>query len=247
VCFYTIHTFADMLQNHPFINQRITMRGMSQQMFDQIMVEGWRMLGYALIRHSTVWEDADNTVLTTPVRIGITALDWAKSHKVIMHRCDKRFTKQVKTIQVTAEHEALFMKHCVRFGTSRGGYESIQVFIGEHADKLPVDGYMIEIRDEERLVACSFFHVGQISICGTYCVFDPDYGKHSLGTYTMIQEMILGHNMGRQWYYPGYVYNKPSQFDYKLNFHHLELYDWASEVWSPVPRQTVTNWREERK
>jgi leucyl-tRNA---protein transferase len=233
-----------MLEHHQIINQRAHMQVLPVRVFDRIMAEGWRALGYALIRHNIVVE-ATRTLRTIPVRIGLTSVEFSSSQRKLLRKVSAGFAVEVKPIATTPEHAELFLLHCDRFGPTRGGYDSIETFIGINAHYMPVSGYMIEVRDAGRLVACSYFHIGHQTVCGTYCIFDPAYSKHSLGHFTMLRELQIGHSMGMEWYYPGYVYDQPSQFDYKLNFEHLEVFDWLTSTWEPRSR-VVPVPREER-
>ena len=102
-----------------------------------------------------------------------------------------------------------------------------------------MEGLEIEVYDEDQLIACSFFHVGEKSFCGTYCFFEPEYQKFSLGNYTLLLELEIAMQMGKEFYYSGYIHHKPSQFDYKLNFNNLEKYSWTRNEWAAQKRVLV--------
>jgi arginine-tRNA-protein transferase len=93
-------------------------------------------------------------------------------------------------------------------------------------------------------LACSFFHLGEKSVSGTYCFFNPHTRRYSLGALTMLLEIAKAKELGKNFYYHGYVYDVPSQFDYKLNFNNLEALDWKTGKWSPRERQPLRNWAE---
>ena len=78
--------------------------------------------------------------------------------------------------------------------------------------------------DREKLIAISYFDLGQSSMASLLAVYDEEYSQYSLGTYTMIKEMEYGQMTQRSWYYPGYVLDQPSAFDYKLRLGHMEYY-----------------------
>ena len=60
----------------------------------------------------------------------------------------------------------------------------------------------------------------------------------------MLLEIQLAQLSGRRYYYPGFVYDLPSEFDYKLNFNGLEYFDWWGN-WYPLERLPVRSWREQ--
>ena len=93
--------------------------------------------------------------------------------------------------------------------------------------------YEIEIRDEDgKLVALSYFDKGQHSIASLIGIYDPAYSKYSLGTFTMLLEVEYAMSLGYRFYYPGYIFDKPSVFDYKLKLGQFEYYDWRGK-WKP--------------
>jgi len=105
-------------------------------------------------------------------------------------------------------------------------------------------GIMLEVTDADNLVAVSYAHLGKEAMAGNYCVFDPASGAKSPGTYTMLLEIEWAKSTGRKYYYPGFVFDIASEFDYKLNFNGLEYFDWWGN-WYPLDRLCVRNWREE--
>jgi arginine-tRNA-protein transferase len=94
-----------------------------------------------------------------------------------------------------------------------------------------------------KIIAYSFFHVGHDACSATYALFNPDFCHLSLGTYTLLLEIQRMMQLGKKYYYHGYCYNVPSQFDYKLNFFNLERYQWKTASWVPQDRLAVRSWR----
>jgi leucyl-tRNA---protein transferase len=220
------------------MHQRIPMRPVHPAVFDQLMAEGWRFLGDSIIRHNSVLL-LEHRYWTIPLRIGVPGLEFSASQRKVLRRHLAAFQVKTGPIVLNEEREALFLRHCERFDPTHG-YTSLDTFITAKSGQVPVRGYEIEVRQPDgRLVACSYFHTGATTASGTYCFFDPDVEKFSLGTFTMLFELLLCQEAGVAWYYPGYAYSTPSQFDYKLNFHNLEAYDWQTGQWSPRVRKVV--------
>jgi hypothetical protein len=92
--------------------------------------------------------------------------------------------------------------------------------------------FEINIYDEGKLIAFSFFDVGITSMASIIGIFDQQYSSCSLGIYTMLLEMEYAKSMQFKYYYPGYVAYEPSQFNYKLRLaDSFEFYDWYSKRW----------------
>jgi leucyl-tRNA---protein transferase len=216
------------------IHDRIPIDQIEPAVFDQLMAKGWRFLGNVMLRHNIIVY-ADEITLTIAVRIALTGFEFSKSQRKLLKQHGRFFTHKVQAIALTPEKNELFLKHCQRFRYGNH-YTSLDTFITNESHIKPVQGYEIEVYDGGKLVACSYFHLGANSMSGTYCYFDPSYNKHSLGHYTMLLEIELAKTLGKDYYYSGYVHDKPSQFDYKLNFNNLEMYNWVTEVWRPCMR-----------
>jgi arginine-tRNA-protein transferase len=174
------------------------------------------------------------------LRIRLADFTPTKSQRQVLRR-NADLKHLIRPIVLTPEKEALFLKHTARFRERRP--ESLAAFLGPQANRHPVKGYELSVFDpDDRLLACSYFHLGEKAVSGTYCFFDPEEGKRSLGTYTMLQELFLARDMGLHFYYHGYCYDVPSQFDYKLNFNNLEVMDWKTGHWEPRERMPVRQW-----
>lgn len=204
--------------------------------FDWLLAAGWRLIGGEFVRHNVVAQPYgyDRTV---PLRIRTDAgrLVFSKSQKKLLTQNSAMLRCEIGRIRVTEEKLRLFERHSTRF--SGDDYPpSVDVFLRHASSDLPVAGLEFDIFFEERLVACSFAHVGGAAISGTYCVFDPDFSRFSLGNYTLLLELLYAAHTGRQFYYPGYVYATPSRMDYKKNFYSLERYDWTDSTWLPAER-----------
>ena len=217
---------------HTLIHDRRPLQVLTPEVFDRFMEHGWRILGSAILRHSAVVYN-NELVYTIPVRIRMDGFSFAGSHKKLLRKHNARFTTRVKAIEVTDEKEQLFLKHCDRL--EHGNHYT--TFITSASHYLPVAGLEMEVYDGDRLVACSYFHLGNTAFCATYCFFDPEYQQFSLGNYTMLLEIELAKSMGKSHYYSGYVHHKPSQFDYKLNFNNMEKFSWEESRWVPQERK----------
>ena len=80
------------------------------------------------------------------------------------------------------------------------------------------------VYDGDKLVAVSYFDVGDRAMASLIGLQHPDYRKFGLGIYTMLKEVEFGRSAGLKWYYPGYVLDLPSDFDYKLELGEFEYY-----------------------
>lgn len=223
------------------IDESVAMQALHPAIFDDFLAEGWRLLGHSIIRHN-IAVCRGRMCRTVPLRIRLADFRFSKSQRKLL-RHNAGLPHQFGPIRLNAEHERIFQAHNVRFDERRP--EFLHTFIGPQAHREPVKGLQCQLLAPDRqTVAFSFMHLGQEGVSGTYCFFDPTYAALSPGSYTMLLELAEAQKRGFRYYYPGYCYDVPSQFDYKLNFEALEAFDWKTGLWMPRERLPVRPWRE---
>jgi leucyl-tRNA---protein transferase len=223
-----------MIEQSKIINDQILFTGtqMSGVEFDGMMEIGWRMLGSSFIRHNvTFWDD--EICKTIPLRIDLQQFQLSKSQRKVLRKNGDLFIKMAIP-QLTPEKHELFHKHTNRFSQNKP--ESLYNFLSDYCHVLPVPGAEFIVTENEKMIACSYSHLGENCLNSTYCYFDPEFQVRSLGLFTLLIEIIYALKMEKRYYYLGYCYNVPSQFDYKKGFNGLETMDWDTLAWNPAPR-----------
>ncbi|MFN0035065.1 MAG: GNAT family N-acetyltransferase [Saprospiraceae bacterium] len=223
------------------IDDRAEMVQLRLDGLDRILSEGWRLLGRRFVRHNfSTWNR--QMCRTIPLRIRLAQFELSKSQRQVLRRnAELRLVNA--PARFDAERELLFELHRHRFHEKQS--TTLASFIHpEFPHRLPTDGRELAVYLNDQLIACSFYHIGLKAISGTYCVFDPAHSRRSLGTLTMLLELLLAKEMGMDFYYHGYTHDTPSQFDYKMSLQGLESMDWATGDWSPVKRVPAKRWVE---
>lgn len=222
------------------IDESVEMQPLAPSVFDDYMAEGWRLLGHSIVRHNfSVCRG--KMCRTIPLRIRLDGFQFSKSQRRMLRRAD-HLNITCGPIELTETKVRLFSLHASeRFEERRP--ESIASFLNQNSHREPVTGmeFCVHARNGTPMV-CSFFHIGEQSVSGTYCFYNPQDRRYSFGTLTMLLEIAKAQELGKQFYYHGYVYDVPSQFDYKLNFNNLEALDWKTGEWKPQERIPVRRW-----
>ncbi len=130
----------------------------------------------------------------------------------------------IRSIEITPDKEILFNRHKRRF--KRDAPFSIYDFLDSDAADTPCKALEICVFDDERLLAASFFDVGETATSSVYAIFSPEDGARSLGIFTMLIEIDFARARGKKFYYSGYAYEGNSFYDYKKRFRTLEQFDW---------------------
>ncbi len=237
----SLPVFKDISFNPRPIESYVPMEPLHPTVFDHFCEDGWVYWSDLIFRRN-FWEWRGKPCRVVMLRIDLKKFTYSKSQKKCLRR-NSDLRVFVRPLQICREHIDLFEKHASRFGHNRP--ESINGFFSRFSHEMPCFGLEFDVFTwDKKLIAASFAHVGTKSVAGNYSVFDSDFSQRSLGTYTMLLEIEYARRAGRRYYYPGFVYDLPSEFDYKLNFNALEYFDWWGN-WYPLERMPVRDWRSE--
>ena len=174
------------------------------------------------------------------IRLGLDQYSIKKRHRKIKSRVENRFTITCGEVTLRDEHQRLYEQHKSRFKGFIHATLDEYLHAGFHSTVF--DTMQICVFDGDQLIAASYFDLGERSMASLIGMYDEAYADYSLGIYTMLKEIEFGQSTHRRWYYPGYVLDKPSSFDYKLQLGNMEYYTpskrWGSHV-NYDPKQTL--------
>ena len=195
---------------------------------DQLLAEGWFRSSMMLHKSKVICLDYD-TFSIINIRYDLRQFTAKKRHRKLMRRVFQDFEVSIGPMVINEEKNELYDRHKQRF----------KGFIHEDLDQLMhaylvhtvFETYEVNVYHQGELVAFSFFDLGEHSLASILAVYNQDFNKYSLGIFTMLAEITFGQENHFQWYYPGYVLDKPSEFDYKLSLG-SPLYRTASGDWT---------------
>ena len=212
-----------------YINEVFDAPHVTPAQLDHLLADGWRHFGTYFFRYSLGLYESDIR-LVIPLRIRLAQFSQSKSQRRVM-RENVDASVVIKPIEITQESILLFERHKQRF--KFGVPDSIYDFLSDEPASVPCDSFEINVRIDDRLVAVSYFDVGEQSVSAVYGMFDPDYSYRSLGTFTMLKEIEFACDTGKEFYYQGYSYEGQSFYDYKKRFRATECFDWKGN-WKPL-------------
>jgi arginyl-tRNA--protein-N-Asp/Glu arginylyltransferase len=158
-----------------------------------------------------------------PLRIFVPDFRFSRSQRKNLSRnSDLRIEN--RPIIIDDEKLDLFDRHKQRFAEHVP--ESIYTFLSTSPASVPSEAFEICVYEGEKLLAVSFYNLGEESVSGIYAMFEPAELKRGLGILTMLLEIQFAQETNRKFYYQGYAYEGPSFYDYKKRFNSLEMYDW---------------------
>lgn len=209
-----------------FINEEFYADTVEPRQLDQLLADGWRHFGTHFFRYN-LHIYRDEIVRVIPLRIRLPDFRLSKSQRRVLGK-NQDLAVEFAPIRITDEMQALFHLHKHRFHD--GVPESIFNFLSPDAANHPTTGFEITARDAYgRLLAASFFDIGEMSTSAIYGCFDPEERGRSLGIFTMLKVIEFSGLHDKTFYYHGYAYEAESFYDYKKRFAGLEQYDWNGQ------------------
>ena len=156
------------------------------------------------------------------IRMNLEHFSPSARQRKTMRRVESRFTVTYGHAQPNANKEALYAKHKSRF---KGFiHNTLTEYLSAGFQGTVFDTREVCVYDGDRLIAVSYFDLGEQSMASLLGLYDEAYAKYSLGTYTLLKEVEYGLRTGRKWFYPGYILDQRSDFDYKLKLGPMEHY-----------------------
>jgi arginyl-tRNA--protein-N-Asp/Glu arginylyltransferase len=162
-------------------------------------------------------------------RTDLTRHSWSASLRKLMARNGRRFRFEVGPLVLDAAHQELYRRYRDSVGGERA--ESLDDILGGEAGRRLFDTHEISIYREGKLVAFSWFDVGEIAVQSLLGVYDPEQRKHGLGFYTLLLEVAHASALGIRFHYCGYVLSEPSNLDYKRRVGPLDYFEPKSGRW----------------
>ncbi len=199
---------------------------------DERLARGWYRMGDGLITTDLLlWEGELRSTIWT--RLDVRGHRFKRSLRKLMARNGRRFQVRVGELVIDDERERLYAGYLEKVGGERA--RSLVDIIGGDRGRALFDTREVSVWSQERLVAFSWYDVGERSVQSLVGVYDPAFSKYSLGLYTMLLEILQTAELGRHFHYAGYVLAEPSAMDYKLRVGDLQFFDPATSRWLPSP------------
>lgn len=209
---------------------------LSRREMDRYLSDGWlkHIEFFAKIKFMCLDEKISSIV---SIRLPLKKYSYKKSHRRIVRNVEKNFTVRTGAASMSGSKELLYEA----FKERLHGFIFFKLsdFLTESGGKTLFDTYEISVYDNEKLIAVSFFDRGEKSLNSIFCLYDRNYDKYSLGSYTMIKEIQYGLSNGFEHYYPGHILDTNGCYDYKLGFGDMEYLNktkgWVKMEELPAP------------
>ncbi len=181
----------------------------------------------------------DNTILPVHwLRFDLANVEFGSKQRALLRR-NAPFSVVAKPFALTNEVRALYNRY--RNAVDFEAPESVEFWLMSGSPYNAFDTYSVEVRDGDHLIAVGIFDHGAESIAGIMNFYDPEYRRHSLGKFLMLQKIIYARQQQKLYYYPGYLVSNYPKFDYKLFpcEEATEVFDDNTGQWLPFSWETV--------
>ena len=205
-------------------------RSLSRSRYDQYLASGWFRGSVMLYKMDLLCID-ERLFSVVNIRMNLDHHTPTSRQRKTMRRVESRFTVTYGHAQPNANKEALYAQHKSRF---KGFiHNTLTDYLSAGFQGTVFDTREVCVYDGDKLIAVSYFDLGEQSMASLLGLYDEAYSKYSLGTYTLLKEAEYGKRTGRRWFYPGYILDKRSDFDYKLKLGPMEHYT-ANKRWAKL-------------
>lgn len=197
---------------------------------DLFLEDGWFRTSLMLHKSKVIALDYELYSIVN-IRYNLYTFHFKKRHRKLWRKVMNRFSVEINPFSITPEKNELYRQHKNRF---KGFiHDSLEQLLFAYDSESVFESYEVAVYDGNKLVAFSFFDLGKHSIASIISVFDQSYHSFSLGIFTMLAEIQFGIDNNFHWFYPGYVLDQPSEFDYKLSIGTPE-YRSHQGVWTDI-------------
>lgn len=204
---------------------------MSPAMLDDYLARGWYRIGQTMI--TTDWTIGEQSIYPVFwIRYALSRYNAGHSARKII-AANRHFTIHVTAAEITVENESLYQAYQtgIDFTVATTLKDAL---LGDSLQSV-FSSRMIEVRDRGRLIAAGFFDEGIESVTGILNFFHPDYKKYSPGKFLFLQKINVALQQQKRYFYPGYISNCFTKFDYKLfaDKQAVELFVRKQQTWKP--------------
>ncbi len=210
------------------ISSRLELKQIAGKELDKYLKKGWYRMGQSIFTTQFLSFD-DNIYTALWLRMNLQGYTMRKSLRKIYKKVHNNFRVIIQPATFGFDKEVLFMKYKKHF---KGSFNStITSYMLDNKHQNVYQTLECLVYDNERLIAFSYFDLGEKCIASILGVYDYEYNKYSLGIFTMLAEINWAVEKNYEWYYPGYSVPGYKRFDYKQRVGEMEYYDYAKKKW----------------
>lgn len=177
-----------------------------------LMQEGFRRSGDQVYRPHCI-----NCQACHSIRLPLSDVQLSKSQKRLLKK-NKEFSIKVSN-SLKHEYYPLYERYVNTLHSDGSMYpaneEQYKSFIENPISKQ----LFLEVWHGEKLISVAVTDILIDSLSAVYTFYDPDYRKHGLGIYSILQQIAYGQKLNAKFLYLGYQIDDCQKMNYKTKFH----------------------------
>ncbi|PHI21108.1 hypothetical protein CEQ90_03540 [Lewinellaceae bacterium SD302] len=200
--------------------------------FDEYLRRGWRTTGQAVYNCNFLRIDSGDMISVLPLRLNLNDYVFSRSLRKLLRRNLSQFRVTYGPAR-RMDEETYKVNQAYRRIQPDKSLDNLNYHITGNYNRRVLNTWETRIYAGDELVAFSYFDLGQRSVYGKAGIYHPDYASYSLGIFTMALEIEFCLRLRMEFYYPGYVSDEDTLFDYKHRLGKMDFYDVFSQSWLP--------------
>lgn len=201
---------------------------LSPARYDAYLASGWFRGSVMLYKMDLLCVENDLFSVVN-IRLNLDTYIHKKRMRKILRKNNEEFSFIIGSAKVDVDRDQLYQSHKDKF---KGFiHNNLSDYLHAGFPRTVFDTKEVAVYHGDKLIAVSYFDNGENSIASLLGLYDQSYNSYSLGLYTMLLEIEFAKEQNKKWYYPGYVLDKKSSFNYKLQLGEYEYYN-KNKRWS---------------
>ena len=198
----------------------------AQDLNDTLSKQGFRRSQNVLYRPSCV-----ECAACMSARIEVSKFKMSKSQKRVSKK-NITLSRRTNSPWATEEQYDLFHTYLATRHAD-GGMADMDVFeFAAMIEETPIRTRVIEYEQDNTLKAVSLTDVLDDGLSMVYSFFDPDLSHRSIGTYLVLDHILMAQELNLPFVYLGYWVPGSPKMGYKARFSGLEIY--RDRQWTPL-------------
>ncbi len=201
---------------------------------DDFLARGWRSTGQSVYNSSFLYLESQGMVGVLPTRLELRGTRFGKKSRRILRRGLDRFrTEYGPARPPDTDKERVNERYMENNGEK--SLTNLDYHLYNTEGHTVLNTHETRVYDGDKLVAFSYFDLGERAAYSKAGIYDPAYASSSLGLFTLLFEVQLCRERGLDYFYPGYVAPESPVFNYKHRIGPLEFFAGrrATTPWLP--------------
>lgn len=199
---------------------------------DQYLARGWRPSGQSLYTCDYVQLEPGEIVSVLPTRLNLQHHQFGKRMRKLLRRNRRIFRVEVNPVaQVSVAKRRV--NQLYQLENPEKTLTALEFHLQNNRRTRVLNTWETQIFHRDRLVAFSFFDLGEKAAYSKAGIYDPGYRRYSLGLFTLLLEVEACRERGMHYFYPGYIAPEDPIFDYKHRIGELEFWNLSNCRWQP--------------